>query len=229
MYVHYHYTLHNGRLNTINGFRSLVKRNAHPSRHIRQARRAVFRASAIPECGRPSNCMPTQRSASPKFFALFAYHVRYTARRSIHWSTQPGLSACSRLRSHSSRRHTPRSQSDQVTRHALPVRSAALVFGRINGGRSSAFASPELVMTFSQAENPSRTADNGWLASTWACVIPVSSMQKALNCGASVGRTYWWYSERMRPEGKWTRTAGNSVGRKALAQMIILIINKCYQ
>lgn len=192
----------------------MVTRNGHPSRHIRHANRAVFRASAMPECGRPSKRMPTRRSASPKFFALFAYHVRYTARRSIHWSRQPGRCACSRLRSHSMRRHTPRSQSDQVTKHALPVRLTMFVFGRTSAGRSSSFASSALLLRFSQATNPSSTAGSGWLPSTWACVMPVSSMQKALSCGASVGRTYWWYSDRIRPVRRLTRTAGNSGGRE---------------
>lgn len=58
----------------MNGLRSCVILNGHPSEYILHAKRAVFLASSIPEWGRPSNRMSTNRKASPKFLALLLYH-----------------------------------------------------------------------------------------------------------------------------------------------------------
>mmetsp|Transcript_53844 Transcript_53844/g.171004 ORF Transcript_53844/g.171004 Transcript_53844/m.171004 type:complete len:286 (+) Transcript_53844:80-937(+) len=154
---------------------------------------AVFLASSMPLWARPCHSSPacSMHSRNPRTPRSLGrpYTSRKASLRSTHRARYAGLLILLHLHSISS--ITLRSQSVHVTTAKDPDAPAGV--------------------DRSQASKSRRASASGMPASTCRCVIPVSSVQKGVSAGFSVGLTNTWNSDSTARVEEFKRTAGNSM------------------
>mmetsp|Transcript_21982 Transcript_21982/g.54773 ORF Transcript_21982/g.54773 Transcript_21982/m.54773 type:complete len:259 (+) Transcript_21982:35-811(+) len=159
-----------------------------PSSIRRAVIRAMFRASSIPRWWRPSrgSCRCCSMSTIPPFHPKSCSNGLLMLQ---YCRSTGGISSPFRALSLGS--ICPRSGSPQVT-----ARTALSALPTACGSHRLKLAS---------------TCSSGSAASTCVCVMEVSSVQKSVSTGRSVGRTKWWNSATGRSERASRSTHGHSM------------------